>query len=92
MAAQANTDAGSIRNAIRWGLLLAATATATTGFRLPSLAHYFRNWREALRLGDSSGAEGWRTFLLVDSIGLLIVLAIGLAVFFVLRPRGKSQP
>ena len=90
MAAQAITDAGSVRNAIRWGLLLAATATI--GFRLPRLAHYFRNWREAMRLGDSSGAEGWRTFLLVDSIGLLIVLAIGLAVFFVLRPRGKSQP
>ena len=90
MAAQANTDAGSIRNAIRWGLLLAATATI--GFRLPRLAHYFQNWREALRLGDSSGAEGWRTFLFVEAIGLLIVLAISLAVFFVLRPRGKSQP
>ena len=90
MAAQANTDAGSIRNAIRWGLLLAATATI--GFRLPRLGHYFQNWREALRLGDTSGAEGWRTFLLVDSIGLLIVLAISLAVFFVLRSRGKSQP
>jgi hypothetical protein len=90
VAAQANTDTGSIRNAIRWGLLLAATATI--GFRLPRLAQYFRNWREALRLGDSSGAEGWRTFLYVDAIGLLIVLAIGLAVFYVLRPRGKSQP
>ena len=90
MSAQDNTDAGSIRKAIRWGLLLAATATS--GFRLPRLAHYFRNWREALRLGDSSGAEGWRTFLYVEAIGLLIVMAIGLAVFFVLRPRGKSQP
>jgi len=90
VTAGANPDAGSIRNAIRWGLLLAATATI--GFRLPRLAHYFRNWREALHLGDSSGAEGWRTFLLVDAIGLLIVLAISLAVFFVLRPRGKGQP
>jgi amino acid permease len=90
VTAAVNTDAGSIRNAIRWGLLLAATATI--GFRLPRLAHYFQNWREALRLGDTSGAEGWRTFLLVDSIGLLIVLAISLAVFFVLRSRGKSQP
>lgn len=90
MGTQANTDAGSIRNAIRWGLLLAATATI--GFRLPRLAHYFRNWREALRLGDSSGAEGWRTFLYVEAIGLLIVMAIGLAAFYALRPRGKSQP
>jgi hypothetical protein len=90
LAAQANTDAGSIRNAIRWGLLLAATAT--TGFRLPRLAHYFRNWREALRLGDSSGAEGWRTFLYVEVMGLLVVMAIGLAAFYALRPRGKRQP
>ena len=76
--------------ALAGALLLAATATI--GFRLPRLGHYFQNWREALRLGDTSGAEGWRTFLLVDSIGLLIVLAISLAVFFVLRSRGKSQP
>ena len=89
MEAQANPDAGSIRNAIRWGLLLAATATA--GFRLPRVAHYFRNWREALRLGDPSGAEGWRTFLYVEAIGLLIVMAIGLAAFYALRPRGKSR-
>jgi hypothetical protein len=87
---QANTDAGSMRNAIRWGLLLAAVATI--GFRLPRLVNYFRSWREALRIGDSSGAEGWRTFLYVDSIGLVIILAIGLIVFFVLRPRSKSQP
>jgi hypothetical protein len=87
---QANTDAGSMRNAIRWGLLLAAVATI--GFRLPRLVNYFRSWREALRIGDSSGAEGWRTFLYVESIGLVIVLIIGLVFFFVLRPRSKSQP
>jgi hypothetical protein len=90
VTAEANTDPGSIRNAIRWGLLLAATATI--GFRLPKLAHNFRNWREALRLVDSSGAEGWRSLLLADSIGLLIVLTVGLVVFFCLRPRSKSQP
>jgi hypothetical protein len=89
MTAQANTDAGSIRNAIRWGLLLAAVATV--GFRLPRLVNYFRYWQEALRIGDSSGAEGWRTFLSVDSIGLLIVLAIGLVAFYLLRPRAKSE-
>jgi hypothetical protein len=90
VAAQVNTDANSIRNAIRWGLLLAAAATI--GFRLPRLAHYFQNWREALRLGDSSAAEGWRTFLFVEAISLLIVTVIGLAVFFFLGKRGKSQP
>jgi H+/Cl- antiporter ClcA len=89
VTALAKADTGSVRNAIRWGLLLAAVATI--GFRLPRLVNYLRYWREALRNGDSSGAEGWRTFLYVDAIGLLIVLAIGLAVFYVLRPRAESE-
>jgi hypothetical protein len=82
--------AGSVRSAIRWGLLLAAVATF--GFRLPRLVNEFRAWRGAVRLGDASAAESWRTFLVADSIGLLIVLAFGLIIFFVLRPRGESQP
>jgi len=57
-------DAGSIRNAIRWGLLLAAVATA--GYRLPRLFVYFRHWREALGIGDALAAEGWRTYLAVE--------------------------
>ena len=81
---------GSIRSAIRWGLVLAAVATF--GFRLPRLVHEIRAWRGAVQLGDGSGAESLRTFLVADSIGLLIVLAFGLVIFFVLRPRGKSQP
>jgi hypothetical protein len=83
-------DAGSIRNAIRWGLVLAAVATF--GFRLPRLVNEFRAWRGAVRLADSSTADGWRTFLVADSIGLVIVLAFGLVIFFVLRPRSQSQP
>ena len=90
MAEQAKAEAGSIRNAIRWGLLLAAVATA--GFRLPRLFGYFRNWREAKQIGDASAIEGWRTYVYVDSTGLLIVLAIGLAAFYFLRPRAKSEP
>lgn len=90
MAAQAKTEAGSVRNAIRWGLLLAAVATA--GFRLPRLVSYFRNWREAGRIGDTSAAEGWRTFLYADSAGLLIILAIGLTAFYYLRPRAGAAP
>jgi hypothetical protein len=86
---QDKTDAGSIRNAIRWGLLLAATATI--GFRLPRLVHYFREWREAMRISDTSATEGWRTYLSVDAIGLLIVLAVGLVAFYALRPRAKRE-
>jgi hypothetical protein len=87
--ADSKADAGSIRSAIRWGLLLAAVATF--GFRLPRLVHEFRGWRGAVQLADSSAAEGWRTFVVADSIGLLIVLAFGWVIFFVLRPRSKSQ-
>ena len=90
MPVDSKTEAGSIRSAIRGGLVLAAVATF--GFRLPRVAHEFRAWRGAVRLGDGAGAESWRTFLAADSIGLLIVLAFGLVIFLVLRPRGKSQP
>jgi hypothetical protein len=84
------TEAGSIRSAIRWGLVLAAAATL--GFRLPRLANEFRAWRGAVQLGDPSSLERWRTFLVADSIGLLIVLVFGVVIFFVLRPRSKSEP
>ena len=88
MAAQDNADAGSIRNAIRWGLLLAAVCTAV--FRLPRLVNEFRNWREALGLGDTSASEGWHRVLTVELIGVLVVLAIGVGVFYVLRPKAKA--
>ena len=90
MAGEPKADAGSIRSAIRWGLVLAAVATF--GFRLPRLVQEIRAWREALRLGDTSGAGSLRTFVVADSIGLLIVLAFGVMIYFVLRPRLKSQP
>jgi hypothetical protein len=86
--AESKADAGSIRNAIRWGLLLAAAATA--GFRLPRVVNEFRGWRDALGLGDSSGAEAWHTILMVDLVGVLVVLAMGGGAFYLLRPKAKS--
>lgn len=88
MAAQENADAGSVRNAIRWGLFLAAVGTA--GFRLPRLVNEFRAWRDALGLGDSSAAQGWHTILTVDVISMLIVVALGATAFYFLRPEAKS--
>jgi len=85
VAEQANTDAGSIRNAIRWGLLLAAVGTA--GFRLPRLWSEYRAWRDALGLGDPFGVEGSHRILAVDLISALVVVAIGIAVFYALRPK-----
>ncbi len=87
MTAEDNADAASVRNAIRWGLLLAAVGTA--GFRISRLVNEFKAWREALGLGDSSSVEGWHTVLLVDLAGVLVVLAIGIGAFFVLRPKAK---
>jgi len=90
VADESKADGGSIRSAIRWGLVLAAVATI--GFRLPRLAQESRAWREAVRLNDSSEAAKWGTFFVADSAGLLIVLAFGVVIYFVLRPRGTSQP
>jgi hypothetical protein len=87
VAAQENADAGSVRNAIRWGLFLAAVGTA--GFRLPRLMNEFRAWRDALGVGDSSVAEGWHRVLTVDVISVLIVVALGASAFYFLRPKAK---
>jgi hypothetical protein len=86
---QGNREAGSVRNAIRWGLLLAAVGTA--GFRLPRLVNEFRTWREALGAGDSSVAEGWRTVFQVDLIAALLVFVIGIGIFYLLRPKAKAE-
>jgi hypothetical protein len=88
VAEQANANQGSLRNAVRWGFLLAAIGTV--GFRLPRLVSELRQWRGALRLGDASVADAWRAVLLVDCVGALVVLAIGIAVFYALRQRAKS--
>lgn len=88
MTAESNADAGSIRNAIRWGLLLASVCTA--GFRLPRLVNEFRAWRGALVLGDPAAAEGWHRVLNVELIGVLVVLAIGIVAFYLLRPKAKA--
>ena len=82
-------EAGSIKNAVRWGLLLAAVGTV--GFRLPRLDREFREWREALGAGDSSTAQGWHMALNVDLTAALLVLALALAVFYFLRSGSKAS-
>ncbi|HKW57460.1 MAG TPA: hypothetical protein VJN42_08890 [Candidatus Acidoferrum sp.] len=89
MATQAKAaDAGSAKNAVRWGLLLAAVGTV--GFRLPRLVSEFRQWREALGLGEETTANGWHTVLTVDLVASLLVLVLALAAFYFLRPRAKA--
>jgi hypothetical protein len=79
-----------MRNAIRWGFLLAGIATV--GFRLPRMVRDYVNWRDALRLGDPSAAHGWKSVLLVDSVGSLVVLGISIGLFYALRPRTQGNP
>jgi len=89
MSLQPREDAGAIRGAIRWGLLVATVGTI--GFRLPRLMHEANAWRDAARVADASGAEAWRTLLLVDAAGIAVVLVIGLAAFYLLRPRAERR-
>jgi len=47
----------------------------------------YRELETAVRLGDASGAEGWRTFLSVDLAEAGACLGLGLGLFYLLRPR-----
>lgn len=80
----AETSPGSIRDAIRWGLLLAAVAVS--GFRLPQTYRSFRYWH-AVRFSDPSAAELYRLNFTANAAGIAIVLAAAVAVFYFLRPR-----
>ena len=78
----------SYRDAVRWGLFLAAVAV--TGYRLPRVMRDFQQWRGALPM-DPSAAELYRSNLEIDAIGMAVVLTIGVALFYALRPRNKNQ-
>jgi hypothetical protein len=78
----------SYRDAVRWGLLLAAVSV--TGYRLPRAVRDFQQWRAALPI-DPSAADLYRTSLMVEAVGIAIVLAVGVALFYVLRPRQQTR-
>jgi hypothetical protein len=75
---------GSTRDGVRWGLLLAAVAVS--GYRLPRVLRNFEEWRALLAV-DRSAANLYRTTFLVDAIGIAVVLAVGVGIFYLLRPR-----
>ena len=78
----------SVRDAVRWGLLLASVAVS--GFRLPRAYRDLQAWRE-LRLTDSSAAEMYWTNFEVSIIGIAVILLIGIGAFFLLRQRTPKQ-
>jgi hypothetical protein len=79
----------SPRDAIRWGLLLAAVAVA--GFRLPRTYGAFRDWHE-VRFSDPPAAELYRLHFTVNAVGIAMILALAFAAFYLLRPRGPNEP
>jgi hypothetical protein len=77
----------SNRDAIRWGLLVAAVAV--TGFRLPKTLHDFSQWRSALRI-DPSAADLYRMELTVDIVGIAVILGVSIGVFYLLKPKQRQ--
>jgi hypothetical protein len=84
----AESGLGSVRDGVRWGLLLAAVAVS--GYRLPRVARNFQAWRAALPV-DPSAADLYRTGFMIEAIGITIVLAVGIGLFYILRPRTIEQ-
>lgn len=88
MDLMAESGATSTRDAIRWGLLLAAIAVV--GFRLPRVYRDYQAWHE-VRVSDPSAADLFSTNLEVSVVGIAIILLIGVGLFYVLRRGGKPR-
>ena len=84
----AETGRGSTRDAVRWGLLLAAVAVS--GYRLPATVRSVQQWRAAL-LVDPSAADLYRTNFTVNAVGIAVILAVALGAFYLLRPPIPKQ-
>jgi hypothetical protein len=80
---------GSTRDAVRWGLLLAAVAVS--GYRLPGTFRSFQQWRGAMAI-DPSAAELYRTSFTVNAVGIAIIVGVAIGAFYVLRPRASQRP
>ena len=85
----ADTGQGSTRDAVRWGLLLAAVAVS--GYRLPGTFRNFQEWRASL-LVDPSAADLDKTNFMVNAVGIAVILIVAGAAFYLLRPRAAKQP
>ena len=83
----AGTSGGSTRDAVRWGLLLAAVAVS--GYRLPATIRNLLEWRAALPV-DPAAAGLYRTIFTVNAVGIVIILAVAAGVFYLLRPRAAK--
>ena len=79
---------GSTRDAVRWGLLLAAVAVS--GYRLPATFRSLQLWRAALP-ADPSSAALYKANFTANAAGIVITLAVALGVFYFLRARAAKR-
>jgi hypothetical protein len=84
----AETGPGSMRDGVRWGLLLAAVAVS--GYRLPATFRNLQGWRSAL-LADPSTAELCKKVFAVNAVGIVVILGVAVGMFYLLRPRTAKQ-
>ena len=84
----AETERGSTRDAVRWGLLLAGVAVS--GYRLPAVFRNLQGWREA-SAADPQAAALYKAIFTVNAVGIAIILAVAVGVFYLLRPRAAKQ-
>jgi hypothetical protein len=80
---------GSTRDAVRWGLLLAAVAVS--GYRLPATFRSLQQWRAALPV-DPTSALLYRANFTANALGIIIIVGVAFGVFYFLRPRTAKQP
>ena len=85
----AETGRGSTRDAVRWGLLLAAVAVS--GYRLPATFRNFQEWRAALPV-DPLAADLYKTNFTANAVGIVIIFVVAVGVSYLLRARTAKQP
>jgi hypothetical protein len=83
-----SSPGSSYRDAIRWGLLLAAVMVSS--WRSFGAFREFRNWRSAMS-NDPSAADLYRLNFEIDAIGIAVVIAIGLGAFYLLRTSPRDR-
>ena len=85
----AENGPGSKRDGVRWGLLLAAVAVS--GYRLPATFRNFQQWRATVAV-DPFAADLYRKIFAVNAVGIAIILALAIGMFYLLRQRAAKQP
>jgi hypothetical protein len=66
--------------------------TALAGERWLQAWKSFQNWRFSLRIGDTSGAAGWRAFATEQFFEGLLAFSVALGFFFWLRSARVNPP